>query len=128
MEASVRSQMSETTISVVSSKSLLEVFGACDQHVKKIREALDVKISARDGMIHVEGETLAVSQATGVLEQLQTRVNKFGALAPDDVDRALSDALNGRTHPLIPAIEVYSGRQVTPRTSGQTRYVSTMAE
>ena len=62
--------MSETTISVVSSKALLVLFGACDQHLRRIRESLGVSISARDGRIHVEGDEGAVLRATEVLELL----------------------------------------------------------
>ena len=52
--------MSRSTIAVVDSKRLLELFGPRDQHLRKIRAALDVGISARDGEIHIEGEDAAV--------------------------------------------------------------------
>ena len=45
--------MIETAISVVSSKALLTLFGACDQHLRRIRDALGVQISARDGRIYM---------------------------------------------------------------------------
>ncbi len=77
--------MKETTISLVSSKALLAVFGVRDQHVRKIREALGVRISARDGSIHVEGDDEAVARATAILEELQARVSRDGELAPEDV-------------------------------------------
>ena len=48
--------MSRSTIAVVDSKRLLELFGPRDQHLRKIRTALDVGISARDGEIHIEGD------------------------------------------------------------------------
>ena len=43
--------MSQTAISVLHSKTLLTLFGTRDQHVRKICEALDVQIAARDGEI-----------------------------------------------------------------------------
>ena len=55
--------MSEATLSVVDSKSLLVLFGARDQHLRRIREALQVSISARDGQLHIEGESVAVAKA-----------------------------------------------------------------
>jgi phosphate starvation-inducible protein PhoH and related proteins len=115
--------MKETTISVVSSKTLLAVFGVRDQHVRKIRDALGVRISARDGSIHVEGDDDAVARATEILEQLQARVNREGELAPEDVACALAEILNGHLPPPATPITVYSGRQVRPRTPGQVRYV-----
>jgi phosphate starvation-inducible PhoH-like protein len=60
--------MSETTISVFDSKSLLALFGPRDQHVRKLREALGVSISARDGRVYIEGATAAVATASSILE------------------------------------------------------------
>jgi len=73
--------MSETDISVVDSKDLVTLFGACDQHVRRIRDALGVSISARNGRIHVEGDQQAVAQATEVLEELQAYARRHGGLA-----------------------------------------------
>ncbi|HID74675.1 MAG TPA: PhoH family protein [Planctomycetaceae bacterium] len=118
--------MSEATISVVSSQSLLAVFGTCDQHLRKIREALGVSISAHDGRIHVRGDEEAVAQATRVLEELQERARREGHVDGEDVTRALEDLKRGRRLAEPAAIEVYHGRQVRPRTAGQARYVSAM--
>ncbi len=63
--------MIESTLSVVSSKSLLTLFGACDQHLRRIRNALGVSITARDDRIHIAGSESAVASATEVIEQLQ---------------------------------------------------------
>jgi phosphate starvation-inducible PhoH-like protein len=115
--------MSETTISVVSSKALLALFGACDQHLRRIREALGVSISARDGRIHVEGDEQAVACATEILEQLQAQASRHGVLAPEDVTRALAEVQGGQPFPAVPPIEVYTGRQIRPRSPGQARYV-----
>lgn len=118
--------MSETTISVVSSKALLVLFGACDQHLRKIREALGVTISARDGRIHVEGDEQAVAAATEVLEQLQAQANRHGAIAPDDVVRALAEVRLGRPYSAAEPLEVYTGRQIRPRGPGQAKFVEAM--
>ena len=78
--------MIETTISVVSSKALLTLFGACDQHLRKIRDALGVSVWAHDGRIHIEGDEPEVACATEVLEQLQAYAHRHGVLSGDDVD------------------------------------------
>ncbi len=117
--------MTETTLSVVSSKDLLTLFGACDQHVRKIRNALGVSIVARDGRIHVEGDAPAVTTATEVLEQLRSHAVRHGMLTDDDVSRVLVGVQNGDSalaegRP----IEVFkTGRQIRPRTPGQARYL-----
>jgi phosphate starvation-inducible PhoH-like protein len=120
--------MTQTTLSVFSSKALLVLFGACDQHVRQIREALDVRVFARDGRIHVEGEESAVARATEVLELLQTQASRHGTIGTDDVARALSEVRNGRSYSALPPLEVYTGRQIRPRSSGQARYVEAMCQ
>ncbi len=120
--------MSEATLSVVDSKSLLALFGTRDQHLRRIREALLVNISAREGQLHVEGEPAAVAKATEVLERLQAQVQRYGALTADDVDRALGKGTNGKTPADDgPTIDVMNaGRKIRPRTAGQTEYVQTI--
>lgn len=116
--------MIETAISVVSSKELLTLFGACDQHLRSIRDALGVRISARDGRIHVEGEQQAVASATEVLEQLQAYAQRHGTLAPEDVSRVLASVRNGERSAEPAPIEVFRvGRQIRPRSAGQARYL-----
>jgi len=118
--------MSETTISVVNSKVLPVLFGACDQHLRQIRDALGVSISTRDGQIHVEGDDPAVACATEVLEQLEAQASRHGALAQEDVNRALAEVRQGRTYSAVPPIEVYTGRQIRPRSPGQAKYVNAL--
>jgi phosphate starvation-inducible protein PhoH and related proteins len=116
--------MSETAISVVSSKALVTLFGACDQHVRRIRDAFGVSISARNGQIHVDGDESAVAEATKVLEQLQSHADRFGELAPDDVTRVLAGVRNGEAVAEHPPLVVFNAaRQIRPRTPGQARYV-----
>jgi phosphate starvation-inducible protein PhoH and related proteins len=121
-------RMSETDIAVVSSKDLVTLFGACDQHVRRIREALGVSISAREGQIHVRGEPEAVTRATEVLEQLQAQATRHGQVDPDDVSRVLAGVQNGETLAEHPPLTVFkAGRQIRPRTPGQARYLEAIA-
>ena len=120
--------MSETDISVVSSKELVTLFGACDQHVRRIRDALGVSISARDGRIRVQGDEQAVADATEALEQLQAYAQRNGELAPEDVTRVLVGVQQGETSPESRPLEVFTpGRQVHPRSAGQARYIDAIA-
>lgn len=119
--------MIETAISVVSSKALLTLFGACDQHLRRIREALQVSISVRDGQIQVEGDQQAVASATEVLERLQAVAHRDGVLSPDDVARVLAAVEQGESSCEIRPIEVFrAGRQIRPRSAGQAQYVETV--
>ncbi len=115
--------MSETSISVVSPKTRLTVFGARDQHLRKIRDALDVSISTCDGRIHIEGNEKDVACATEVLERLRVFARRHEQFTPDDVNRMLDEVVGGNSPSQSPPIVVHGGRQVRPRSAGQARYV-----
>lgn len=117
--------MSERTISVVNSKSLLAVLGTRDQHLRRIREVLGVAISVRDGQIHVQGDEEAVAKATRILERIQAQVSRHGLLAVEDVDRMLAEVRDGEAYVAAAPLEVF-GRQVRPRTAGQARLVAAL--
>ncbi len=121
--------MSEANISVVDSRALLTLFGTRDQHLRQIRDALGVKISARDDQVHIEGASEAVAQATQVIEQLKTIAQRNGAIAPDEVTRALEVATGKQATADVPTIDLHNAaRKIQPRTPGQARYVKTIAE
>ena len=46
--------MIEATIPVGSADELVMLLGASDQHLRRIRDSVPAKISARDGKIHVK--------------------------------------------------------------------------
>mgnify|MGYP002622668633 CR=1 FL=1 len=115
--------MSEATLSVVDIASLVPLFGTRDQHLRRIRERLDVRISARDDDILISGDAESVAQATNVLVELKKIVQRHGAVEPDEVERLL-DGATGSVAADSPTLEVQAGgRKVTPRTPGQARYV-----
>jgi len=70
--------MTEDKITLVHAKTLMPLFGARDQHVKRIREAFGVDITHRDGQIRVMGAADAVARATDVLKQLKALVEEQG--------------------------------------------------
>ncbi|MEN6457731.1 MAG: PhoH family protein [Thermoguttaceae bacterium] len=119
----------ESTLSVVSSKELLTLFGACDQHLRRIRAALGVSITALDGRIHVTGPGTAVAQATEVLEQLQACASVQGSVSTDDVSRVLTGVQSGQPSTGQTPIDVFrSGKQIRPRTPGQSHYVQAIRQ
>jgi phosphate starvation-inducible PhoH-like protein len=121
--------MSEANISVVDSRALLTLFGTRDQHLRQIRDALGVKISARDDQVHIEGAGEAVAQATQVIEQLKTIAQRNGVIAPDEVTRALEVATGKQSTADVPTIDLLNAaRKIQPRTPGQARYVKTIIE
>jgi phosphate starvation-inducible protein PhoH and related proteins len=122
-------RMSEADISVVSSKELVSLFGTCDQHVRRLREALSVSISARDGHIHIQGEQAAVASATQVLEELQAHAQRHGEIATDDISRVLAGVQSGELAAVAKPLKVFTtGRQIRARSQGQAYYMDAIAE
>ncbi|MDA1049243.1 MAG: PhoH family protein [Planctomycetota bacterium] len=121
--------MCEATLSLVEPQLVLSLFGARDQHLRVVRDALGVKISHRDGEVHVSGEEAAVSRATEVLEHLKSLVERRGMVTPDDVSEILSRVNgNGEAH-FKEAIEVINaGQTIKPRTAGQAMYIAAIRQ
>ena len=116
--------MSRTTIAVVDSKRLLTIFGPRDQHLRRIRAALGVGVSARDDSIQIEGEEPAVLKATELFEQLDRIARDQGAVEPEQVSHLLAIATGEKPAATHDPIEVQRpGRQVQPRSEGQSAYV-----
>ncbi|MGQ9503505.1 MAG: PhoH family protein [Thermogutta sp.] len=120
--------MSERSIAVVNWETLVGIFGPCDQHVRMIREALGVRVTANNNRIHVSGEASAVDQATEIFERLQVMVRRNGPVAPEEVRRLLLEVQTGPIQQDVSPIEVFSGRRVYPRTPGQANYVKAIQQ
>ena len=121
--------MCEATLSLVEPQLVLSLFGARDQHIRVVRDALGVKITHRDGEVHVSGEEAAVSRATEVLEQLKSLVERRGIVTPDDVSDILSRVNGNGEAPPKEQIEVINaGRVIKARTVGQANYIGAIRE
>jgi phosphate starvation-inducible PhoH-like protein len=121
--------MPRTSIAVVDSKRLVAIFGPRDQHLRRIRTALGVGVSARDGAIHIEGEEAAVRRATEVFEALDRIARDAGAVTTDQVTGLLAVA-TGQTPPQRhEPIEIQQpGRHLVPRSPGQAAYVQAIRD
>jgi phosphate starvation-inducible PhoH-like protein len=121
--------MSAAIIPVGSVETLVSLFGARDQHLRKICDAIRVSISAQDGQIHVEGEDAAVAQATEVLEQLKSIASRQKVVGPEDVARSLARVLGTPEAPEYGAIDIQNAsKKIKPRTAGQATYVQAIRE
>ena len=122
--------MPRTTIAVVDSKRLLTIFGPRDQHLRRIRSALGVGVSARDDSIQIEGEEPNVLRATELFEQLDRIAREQGAVEAEDVSRLLAVATGERRPvPHHEPIEVQRpGKSVQARSEGQAAYVQAIKD
>jgi phosphate starvation-inducible PhoH-like protein len=116
--------MSEATLPLAEPGLVLSLFGTRDQHLRAIREALDVAISHREGEIRISGDENAVVKATAVLEQLKTLAERQGSLSLEDVKSVLNHVTGNSSVATFPSIDVVSpSRTIKPRTPGQASYV-----
>ncbi|PQO26877.1 PhoH family protein [Blastopirellula marina] len=121
--------MYEATIRFLDNSSVLQLFGARDQHVRRIRESLGVTITHRDGQVRISGREVAVAQATKVIEALRKKVERQGLITLDEVEDSLADVTGETTKPKTLPIAVFKKTQrVTPMTPGQATYVEIMRE
>src|SRR5690606_12462404 len=116
--------MIEASIPVGSPEQLILLFGTSDQHLRRIRESTEAKISTRGGKIHLSGPENAVLHATAIFEQMRSAITSEGALMPHRVDEIIGNVV-GKSHKLNsrPVDVKHAGRTVRPRTPGQEAYV-----
>jgi phosphate starvation-inducible PhoH-like protein len=119
--------MSEATIPLVDSDRVLSLFGARDQHVRTIRDALGVTITHKGGEIRVAGEEAAVARATAALTQLSSQIEQGTEIGLDHVADALAHVTGKRTTPAQQPVDVIQAtRRIVPRTQGQGRYIESI--
>ena len=109
--------MKEQWLKDLSRDTALRVCGRHDRHLRLLREALGVQITARDGTIRVSGEDAAVAEAIGILEALLAAVRCGDVIPQDFVEQALHATLGARPTP---------GSTSWSRSEGQRRYVDAM--
>lgn len=120
--------MTEATIPLVDAERALSLFGARDQHLRAIREALGVAITHRDGEIRVTGEETAVARAKQALTQLNTRLETQGSLTAEQVAEVLGQVTGQRKAVTALPIDVPAARRIVARTPGQARYIQAIRE
>ncbi|MBX3418564.1 MAG: PhoH family protein [Pirellulaceae bacterium] len=118
--------MTETTISSIEPSIVLPLFGAKDQHLKRLRERFDVNIILRNGLVRISGDNdQNVTLATAAIERLSDIVRRQGNLTPDLFDETMAevagDPLPFRKAEGIDIIQ--SGREIKPKTAGQAAYI-----
>ncbi|MDR1493946.1 MAG: PhoH family protein [Planctomycetaceae bacterium] len=120
--------MSDALVSILDHLILQKVFGPSDEYLRMIRRALGVQATIDAANILLKGDAESVRKAALLLEQLQRYVKSHGELARDDVQRAISEILQGDKISDAKPLDVYGTKRVHPKTAGQARYVETLRE
>jgi phosphate starvation-inducible protein PhoH and related proteins len=122
----------ELTITLDDSEKRVSLFGSGDRHLRLIRGALGVQITARDATVKLSGAAPAVGMAASVIEELQRLLRHSDELTDEQVSDAITAASatqdeSGNDHDR--AIDVYSRHAVVrPRTPGQSAYTAAIRE
>ncbi|MBN1345240.1 MAG: PhoH family protein [Phycisphaerae bacterium] len=98
------------------------LFGSTDRHLRLIREALGVRISARDASLKLSGQSQQVGKAAAVIDRLQQMLRDRDHLSEDLVADALVEVARSAADEQTSGIDVYGKTSVAPKTDGQRRY------
>ena len=100
------------------------MYGSHDRHLRLVRDAFQIQLVARHGLLKLEGEKERVDTSKEVLNKLLEIVRSTGRLDLEDVEQAIIDAKNETTEESIQTIDVFQkGIFIKPKTEGQTKYI-----
>jgi len=117
----------EIKISLESDAQGLELFGPADRHLRLLRDATGVVISARNGSVLISGDEEGVKAATDVIDRMQRRLIQRGRLSETDVREMIEQVRNAVEPSSGGVLTVFSHKGVIePFTKGQLRYVEAM--
>lgn len=121
--------MPEIAIQLDDSDEELAIFGTRDQHLRRIREALGVRMSARRGELWIEGDAEQIERASHVVGAMRRLFKRQGTLSAADVADLLDSTTSQADGVGDAAIEIRHGqRSVRPRSPGQAHYLSLMRD
>lgn len=121
--------METLTLEFENARTAQAVYGGDPKLLSELERRLEVRITARDGWIRVDGEKSAVEHARDTLEQLHSAVKRGITIHHQEFEHALEASKGpGSAESLASLIDtriLCSPRKppVVPRTAGQKTYV-----
>lgn len=121
--------MPEVTLALEGQNEELAIFGSRDQHLRQIRDALDVRVVARRGELRIEGDAERVDQARKIFEGLRSLYRVRRTILAADVADLIDRTTRVETADQSGPMEIREGsRVVRPRTDGQNRYLRALRD
>lgn len=105
------------------------VFGSCDNNIKKIEKEYNVQIINRDGVIRISGDEYNVNKAYDVMDSLMQLAMRGAGIDEQKVDYSISlSDKNEDTKAMLSMDEdcichTISGKPIKPKTLGQKKYI-----
>jgi phosphate starvation-inducible PhoH-like protein len=117
----------EATIQLASIKNFTALFGPADSHLKMLRRALEVQLTARQDNLIISGREKNVNLAVEIIDKMQKHLITKGILTDSDVRNFLTENEKVFTGTPSEPLTVYSHKKVIePLTKGQLDYVEKM--
>lgn len=122
----------ELTITLPEGEQRVAVTGPAERNLKIIREALGVRVAARDGSLRLSGEGEVVERAAHIIEKLGDAARRNKTLDRQQLLDMLAEVGHRRPPhagehedaPIGDELSVYlAGRRVRPKTDGQRVYL-----
>lgn len=103
------------------------LYGSHDRHLRLVRDAFQVHLVARHGLLKLEGEKEQVNTSREVLNRLLEIVRSTGRLDLEDVEQTILSAKCEAGEESVRAIDVFQrGLFIKPKTEGQSKYIEAM--
>lgn len=107
----------------------IQLFGPSDRNLRAMREALGVKIFARDSTLKLVGDSEAVNKTASLIDALTEKLRRRSQLEENDLADALVDLAARRATTDSTLIHVFrQSAAIRPKTPGQAAYVKAIAE
>ncbi len=118
--------MPEVVISLDGHSEELAVYGSRDQNLRRIRDALGVRVLARHGELKIEGDPDRVEQARRIFEGLRSIHRGRKPITVTDVSELIDLELAAEGAGLESYEIREGGKSVRPRSPGQSRYLEAL--
>ncbi len=107
----------------------IQLFGPQDRNLRALREALGIKILARDSTLKLIGDGEAVSKTASVIDALQEKLRANSNLGENDLSDALVELVARQVQHDSSIIHVFrQSAVIRPKTPGQEEYIRAIAE
>ncbi|TLD40036.1 MAG: Phosphate starvation-inducible protein PhoH, predicted ATPase [Candidatus Jettenia ecosi] len=114
----------QNTVIVQNDTEASILYGSHDRYLRLVRDAFQVQLVARRGLLKLEGEKEQVDTSREVLNKLLEIVRSTGRLDLEDVEQAIIDAKSDAGEETTQSIDVFlKGIFIKPKTEGQAKYI-----
>ena len=115
------------SVEIEDGQSARVLFGPGDCNLRLIRDHLEIKVSARNGRIFLEGEEEALRRALSIIDALKTIIKTNGSLSRRQVIEAIESAMQDGQDVLSEVIDVFNHSvTIRPKTDGQRKFIQSI--